>query len=168
MTGNYTWFLSFTKFKNGEDVAFGENSKGKILGISNVGKVSSTLIENVCLVENLKHNLINISQLCDKCYIVISYKTRCVIENTCDSKVFFIENRCGNVYTIDIECASTHDKCFFVFYDDGWLWHRRLEYASMDLISKISKNDLVKSFPKAVFKMIEFVKHVNLASIIHL
>ncbi|KAH9670243.1 hypothetical protein KPL70_016903 [Citrus sinensis] len=46
MTGNYGWFSSFTKIENGGDVSFGDNSKGKILGIGNVGKVSSTLIEN--------------------------------------------------------------------------------------------------------------------------
>ncbi|KAH9751651.1 Integrase catalytic domain-containing protein [Citrus sinensis] len=46
MTGNYAWFSSFTKIENGGDVSFGDNSKGKIIGIGNVGKVSSTLIEN--------------------------------------------------------------------------------------------------------------------------
>ena len=141
MTGNYTWFPSFTKIKNGGDVSFGDNSKGKILGIGNVGKVSSTLIENVCLVENLNHNLISISQLCDKGYKVVFDKSRCVIENACDGKILFIVNRCGNVYTtIDIEYAFTHDKCFSALHDDGWLWHKRLRHASMDLISKISKN----------------------------
>ncbi|KAH9745941.1 hypothetical protein KPL70_004261 [Citrus sinensis] len=36
MTGNYGWFSSFTKIENGGDVSFGDNSKGKILGIGNV------------------------------------------------------------------------------------------------------------------------------------
>ena len=105
MTGNYAWLLSFTKIENGGDGSFRDNSKGKILGIGNVGKVSSTVIENVCLVENLKHNLISISQLCDKGYKVIFDKFSCVIENSCDGKILFIGNRCGNVYIIDIECA---------------------------------------------------------------
>ncbi|KAH9705479.1 hypothetical protein KPL70_011888 [Citrus sinensis] len=46
MTGNYAWFSSFSKIKNSGDVSFGDNSKEKILGIGNVGKISSTLIEN--------------------------------------------------------------------------------------------------------------------------
>ena len=91
MIGNYTWFPSFTKIKNGGDISFGDNSKGKILGIGNVSKISSTLIENVCLVENLKHNLISISQLCDKSYKVTFDKTRCVIENACDNKFCLLE-----------------------------------------------------------------------------
>ncbi|KAH9744422.1 Integrase catalytic domain-containing protein [Citrus sinensis] len=37
MTGNYSWFSSFTKIENGGDVSFGDNSKGKIIGIGNVG-----------------------------------------------------------------------------------------------------------------------------------
>ena len=71
MTGNYSWFSSFTMIENYGDVSFGDNSKGKIIGIGNVDNASSTLIENVCLVENLKHNLLSISQLCDKGYRVI-------------------------------------------------------------------------------------------------
>ena len=81
MIRNYAWFSSFTKTENGGDVSFGDNSKGKIIEIENVGKVSSTLIENVCLVENLNHNLISISQLCDKGYKVIFDKFSCVIDN---------------------------------------------------------------------------------------
>ncbi|KAH9735120.1 hypothetical protein KPL71_017636 [Citrus sinensis] len=152
MTRNYSWFSSFTKIENGGDVSFGDNSKGKITGIGNVGNVSSTLIENVCLVENLKHNLLSISQLCDKGYRVIFDESKCVIENACDGKVLFVGNRYVNVYTINIDCASTNEKCLSALHDDGWLWHRRLGHASMDLISKIVKNDLVKGLSKINFQ----------------
>ena len=144
MTGNYSWFSSFTKIENDRNISFRDNSKEKIIGIRNVGNVFSSLIENVCLVENWKQNLLNISQLCDKCYKVVFYKIRYVIENACDGQILFVENKCVNVYTINIDCASTHDKCFSALHDDGWLWHKRIGHASMDLISKISKNDLVK------------------------
>ena len=50
MTENYSWFSSFTKIENGGDVSFGDNSKGKIIGISNVSKEYSTLIENVSML----------------------------------------------------------------------------------------------------------------------
>ena len=106
----------------------------------------------MCLVEKLKHNLLNISQLCDKGYRVIFDKSKCVVENAYVGKVLFVGNRCVNVYTINTDRASTNDKCFYALHDDGWLWYRRLGHASMDLISKISKNDLVKSLPKISFK----------------
>ena len=47
-------------------VVFGDNAKGKIVGIGQVGKKDSTHIEDVLLVNGLKHNLLNVSQLCDK------------------------------------------------------------------------------------------------------
>ena len=43
----------------------------------------------------------------------------------------FVGNRCVNVYTIDIDCASTHDKYFSTLHDDGWLCHKRLGHASL-------------------------------------
>ena len=112
MTDNYSWFSSFNKIEDSAEVFFGDNSKGKIIGIGNIGKDSSTFIENVCWVENLKYNLLTISQLCGKCYKVIFDKTKYVIENACDDKVLFIGKRCINMYTNNIECASTHNKYF--------------------------------------------------------
>ena len=73
----------------------------------------------------------------------------CVIENVCDNKDLVVVNRCDNIYTSDIKYASIHDKCFSALHDDGWLWHRRLGYVSMDLISK---NDLVKGLLKIGFQ----------------
>ena len=89
------------KSKTVEMFPFKTIQKEKILEIGDVGKVSSILIKNICLVENLKHNLISISQLCDKGYKVVFDKSKCVI---CDGKILFVENKYGNVYTIDIVC----------------------------------------------------------------
>ena len=47
-------------------VIFGDNNKGNIIGIGNIDKNSSTSIENILIVKGLKHNLLSISQLCDK------------------------------------------------------------------------------------------------------
>ena len=52
--------------KDGEFITFRDNSKDKIIGIGNVGKEPSPIIENVLLVNGLKYNLLSISQLCDK------------------------------------------------------------------------------------------------------
>ena len=65
MTGDKNLFMDL-KPKNEGDVIFGDNSKGQIEGIGSIGNKSSTFIENVLLVNDLKHNLLCISQLCDK------------------------------------------------------------------------------------------------------
>uniref|UniRef100_A0A151UDN7 Retrovirus-related Pol polyprotein from transposon TNT 1-94-like beta-barrel domain-containing protein n=1 Tax=Cajanus cajan TaxID=3821 RepID=A0A151UDN7_CAJCA len=57
MTGDPSKFSSL-KLKNEGYVTYGDNNKGRILGHGNVGNSSSqTLIENVLLVDGLKHNL---------------------------------------------------------------------------------------------------------------
>ena len=55
-----------------------------------------------------------------------------------------MEKKCVNLYTIDIDCASTHDKCFSTLHDDSWLWHRRLGVLANCLIKAI-KLFLIKS-----------------------
>ena len=37
-------------------VTFGDNNKSKIIGVGSIGKDHSPIIENVLLVEGLKHN----------------------------------------------------------------------------------------------------------------
>nr|CAN81294.1 hypothetical protein VITISV_003263 [Vitis vinifera] len=65
MTGDESKFAFLTK-RNGGYVTFGDNSKGRIIGQDSIGNGTSSLIESVLLVDGLKHNLLSISQLCDK------------------------------------------------------------------------------------------------------
>ncbi|RVX02284.1 hypothetical protein CK203_028373 [Vitis vinifera] len=65
MTGDEFKFGFLTK-RNGGYVTFGDNAKGRIIGQGNIGNDTSSLIESVLLVDGLKHNLLSISQLCDK------------------------------------------------------------------------------------------------------
>ena len=41
-------------------------NKGKIVKVGKIGTNPSTVIENVLLIDDLKHSLLNIHQLCDK------------------------------------------------------------------------------------------------------
>ena len=121
--------------------------------VSEMLVIYSLLLLKICVwLKTWNTILLIISQLCDKGYKVVFYKNRCVIKNACDDKILFVRNRCVNVYTIDIDCAFTLDKYFSALHDDGWLWHKRLGHASMDLISKISKKDLVEGIPKISFQ----------------
>ena len=92
MTGVEKAFNSLT-LKDGGFVIFGDNSKGKIIGIGNIGNSSSPIIEDVLFVDGLKHNLLSISQLCDKSNRVILEKSKCAIEITKDNKILFVGQR---------------------------------------------------------------------------
>ena len=119
MTGDFSKFSTFPKKDRGF-VTFGDNAKGKIIGISNVSN-SPRPIENVLLVENLKHNLLRISQLCDKSYRVIFETFKCLTESACSKEVNIFGKRKDNVYAIDVEKFLNQEKCFLVLKEDSWL-----------------------------------------------
>jgi hypothetical protein len=74
MTGDKDKLLSISKSKT-RNVTFGNNESGKIKGkgmvsLSN-GKGDA---QDVLLVDGLKHNLLNVSQMCDRgCEEVFTY-----------------------------------------------------------------------------------------------
>ena len=111
MTKNDLLFLSITKINSGK-VIFGDNLKGKIIGVGNIRGKSSLLIENVFLVDNLKHKLLSINQLYDKGYkIVFNHACCLILEN---DKVIFVDNRKGNVYKIKIDACMGIESCLLL------------------------------------------------------
>ncbi|XP_050914601.1 uncharacterized protein LOC127129463 [Lathyrus oleraceus] len=73
--------FSNLKLKAKGFVTYGDNNKGKILGKGIVGAPPFTSIEDVLYVEGLKHNLLSISQLCDKGFKIKFTKDECLIED---------------------------------------------------------------------------------------
>ena len=150
MTGDKRNFLSPTP-KQGGNVTFGVNAKGKIIDIGIVGK-ESTFIDDVLLVEGLKHNLLSISQLCDKRNEVIFKSDCCIVKNICDNHILLVAYRTNNVYTLEFDDLSQQNvKCLSALNEVSWLWHRRLGHANMELIHMLSKRELVKGLPRTKF-----------------
>ena len=71
--------FSKISYKASGHVTYGDNNIVKILGVGKVTSSSSTAIENVLLFEGLKHNLLSISQFCDKGLKVIFESNHCLI-----------------------------------------------------------------------------------------
>jgi len=69
-------------------VKFGGNQAGKIIGTRTIGN-SSISINNVWLVDGLRHNLLSISKFCDNGYDVMFDKTNCTIVNKNDNSIVF-------------------------------------------------------------------------------
>ena len=138
--------------KDGGYVTFGDNAKGKIVGEGKVGKSPNPTIEDVLLVNGIKHNLLSISQFCDKNCKVVFESNRCVVldKNEC---ALFVGSRHNNIYVVDLcDSKAFNEKCLVSVNDDTWLWHRRLGHASMHTISKLSKTNLVKGKPKLAYQ----------------
>ncbi|XP_021727789.1 uncharacterized protein LOC110694897 [Chenopodium quinoa] len=81
MTGYKSKFLSLEDYPGGT-VTFGDNKKGEIIGKCKIGRSKSHSIDNVFLVEGLMHNLLSISQFCDKGnYVSFTYDSCNIINN---------------------------------------------------------------------------------------
>ena len=119
MTWDINNFATLSRYHEGGTVTFGDDSKGKIIGISNIQIGSSPLIENVILVECLKYNLLSISQLCDKGFKIIFDDSTCdVLDKKTDNCILsdFHEN---NVFMIDMLNLHCNTICLNAFNEDS-------------------------------------------------
>ena len=89
MTSDIKNFATLSRYHEDGTVTFGDDSKGKIIDICNINIGSYPLIENVVLVEGLKHIFLSISQLCDKNFKVIFDDFICDILNKNTNIHFF-------------------------------------------------------------------------------
>ena len=150
MTGDVSKFTHISPKKSGH-VTYEDNNKGRILRVGKIGMNSSSSIENVLLVEGLKHSLLSVNQLYDKGYLVLFDSHNCVIENKHDRNIKHIGYRTNNVYMINLDKKQNHDQCFLSKDDEPWLWHRRIAHINMEHLNKLISKDLVIGLPKLKF-----------------
>ena len=73
------------------------------------------------LVDGLKHNLLNISQLCDMENKVTLYSKNCFVSSFDEDKVIFSGERVDNVYVINLNKIDNKDiKCLMSISHDTW------------------------------------------------
>ena len=164
MTWDINNFVTLSRYHEGGTVTFGDDSKGKIVGICNIKLGSSPMIENVTLVDGLMHNLLSVSQLCDKgCNVVFNDLACSVIDRRTNACILsgFREN---NVYMIDMSNMQCNTTCLNAFNDDSWLWHMRLGHIGFDHLSKINNNEAVKGIPYLKFEKDAFAMRANLGN----
>ena len=78
MTKDQDKFISLKR--KGGNVAFGDDSSTKILGegVVELGK-KNVKAKNFLLVEDLKHNLLSVSKMCDQVYTLTFNSRKCKI-----------------------------------------------------------------------------------------
>ena len=105
--------------KDGGHITFGDNAKGKIVGIREIGNPQSLSIHHVLFVDGLKHNLLSISQLYDMGNKVTLYPKNCFVSSLDEEKVIFSDERVDNVYVIDLNKIENKDvKCLMSISHD--------------------------------------------------
>ena len=106
-------------------------------------------LKNVALVEDLKYNLLSVSQIVDENFEVHFKKTGSKVFDSCGDSVLNI-SRYGRVFKADFENpVSPVITCLVAKFDkDVMFWHRRLGHVGFDHLTRLSGLDLVRGLPK--------------------
>ena len=119
-------------------MAFGNGKSGTIVGVGKIGESLSHSIDNVYLVDGLQHNLLSLSQLCDKDNLVVFSSKQCLVVNINTGDVVLRGKRHKNVYKVSIFSLPQNNlTCLSALNDDVMLWHKRLGHASLSLLNKL-------------------------------
>nr|GEV72729.1 uncharacterized mitochondrial protein AtMg00810-like [Tanacetum cinerariifolium] len=127
---------------------FSRDTKG--YGSVNCNGITFT---RVAYVNGLKHNLINISLLCDANYKVLFSKTQETIYNQND-KVVLIAPKRRDVYVIDMSSFNKESNTYFfakASLSVDWLWHKKLSYLNFKNINNLAKHNLVSGLLSLTF-----------------
>ncbi|KAJ9535421.1 hypothetical protein OSB04_un001464 [Centaurea solstitialis] len=159
MTGIMSLLENFKQF-NGGHVAFGDNPKGgKVSGKGNISKGKMTF-EDVYYVEQLKYNLLSVSQVCDKKHSILFNDVECLILSpefkiVDENMILLRAPRKDNVYCLDLEDVSSKSSlnCLLskASLSESSLWHRRMCHMNFKNMNKLVKGNLVRGLPTKEF-----------------
>ena len=152
MTGDSTLLTEF-KERVDPSITFGDDSKGFTVGYGLITK-DNVILNEVALVDGLKHNLFRINQLCDKGLNGSFNSETCVVTNKEDNKVVITGYRKGNVYIVDFNSTSAYSiTCLFskASESESWLWHKKLSHLNFKIMNELIRKDLVRGIPQLKF-----------------
>jgi hypothetical protein len=87
MTGGKNRFMTLKKEQDGS-VSFGNDNSSKIIGRGTINLGSKDAKEeNVLLVEDMKHNLLSVSQMCDQGHKLVFDSKKCEIRKEGSDKL---------------------------------------------------------------------------------
>ena len=153
MTGYVKMFTSLDEdVGDYEHVTFGDNSKGKVVGLGKVAITKDLSISNVLLVESVSFNLLSIAQLCDLGLICTFSDSEVVVTSKEDKSLIFKGFRHGNIYLVDFSSNDASlTMCLFTKNSLGWLWHRRIAHIGMSQLKKVFKRGMVVGVKDVTF-----------------
>ncbi|KAJ9544101.1 hypothetical protein OSB04_023808 [Centaurea solstitialis] len=145
MTGSKS-VLSDYRDERGPSVTFGGNGRGQTRGYGTLTN-GVTTFKRVAYVEGLMHNLLSISQLCDKNHKVSFSKKKCKVKNR-RKEVILTGVKQADIYIINMN-TSTDNFCFVsrASTDTNWLWHKRLSHLNFKTLNQLCINNLVVGLP---------------------
>jgi hypothetical protein len=153
-TGERSMFQSYSpKLDSNENIVFGDNSRGDVLGL---GKVDITLehsITNVLHVDSLSYNLLSVSQLYEIGYNCLFTDKGVEVFRREDSSIVFTSRLKNKLYLVDFNKGKANlETCLVAKSSMGWLWHRRLAHVGMRNLTKLQKYEHILGLTNVHFE----------------
>jgi hypothetical protein len=148
MTEDRGWFSSLVPVVTNRYITFGDNGRGRVLSEGEIKVSDKITLRRVALVQLLGYNLLSLSQLLDEGFEVLF---RPCGSRILDSRRYLV---ClvvpeGQVFRADFSQSSGVERCFLAgSSSELWKWHRKLGHMSFDLLSRLSKLNLIRGLPR--------------------
>jgi hypothetical protein len=129
-------------------ITFGDNGRGRILLEGEIKVSDKITLRRVALVQSLGYNLLYVSQLLDEGFEVLFRSGGSRILDSRGDLVYMVVPE-DQVFRDDFSQSSGVERCFLAgSSSEFWKWHRKLGHLSFDLLSHLSKLNLVRGLPR--------------------
>jgi hypothetical protein len=143
MTGDRGWFSSLVPVVTKRYITFGDNGHGRVLSEGEIKVSDKTTLRRVALVQSLGCNLLSVSQLLDEGFEVLFQPGGSrILDSLGDLACMVVPE--SQVFRADFSQSLGVERCFLAgSSSELWKWHRKLGHLSFDLLSRLSKLNLV-------------------------
>jgi hypothetical protein len=114
MTGNDSMFTSVGDPGDHDHVTYGDNTRGRVVGLRKITITKDFSISNVLYVESLSFNLLSVAQLCNFRLMCTFDKNGVIVFHEKDKSLVFKGFRYGHIYLVDFsEKEASSMTCLF-------------------------------------------------------
>jgi hypothetical protein len=148
MIGDKGWFSSLVLMVTRKYNTFGDNGRGRVLLEGEIKVSDKITLRRVALVQSLGYNLLFVSQLLDEGFVVLFRPSGSRILDSGGDLVCIVILE-GQVFCADFS-QSTGVERYLLAGSSSELWkcHSKLGHLSFDLLSRLSKLNLVRGLPR--------------------
>jgi hypothetical protein len=151
-TGDKGWFSSLVPVVTKRYTTFGDNRRGRVLPEGEIKVSDKITLRRVALVQSLGCNLLSVSQQLDEGFEVLFRPCGSRILDSRGDLVCLVVPE-GQVFQAEFSQSSSVERCFLASSSSElWKWHRKLGHLSFDLLSRLSKLNLVRGLPRLRFE----------------